>query len=86
MTRTTQGVRLRSRLTEAATARLAIYHLAGGPVRSWGKLWLPAGVSVFDWDGSSDAGERLPSGPYFCCLTFGRTEPVVLTVRVGVAR
>jgi hypothetical protein len=84
--RTEQGVRLKLRLTAPATARLVIYDLAGRPVRSWGELQLPIGVSALDWNGVSDAGKRLPSGPYFCRLALGRTEPAVLTTRVDIAR
>jgi hypothetical protein len=86
VTRTRGGARLKVHLAEAGTARLVIYDPAGRPVRSWGEVRLPAGASSFDWDGSGDNGMSLPSGPYFCRLTLGRTEPVVLTARVDVTR
>jgi hypothetical protein len=84
--RTEEGVRLRISLTEPGGARLTIYDLAGRPVRAWAEVKLPTGVSSVDWDGSGDSGASLPSGPYFCRLVLGRTEPVVLTARVDIAR
>ncbi len=86
VTRTEQGVRLRLRLGKAMTASLTIHDVAGRPVRSWGVLHLPAGVSTFDWNGVSDAGKSLPSGPYFCRLTLGAAETSALTTRVDLIR
>jgi hypothetical protein len=84
--RTKEGVRLKIHLAEPGAGKLIIYDLAGRPVRNWGEVKLPAGASSIEWDGSSDSGRSLPSGPYFCRLTLGRTEPAVLTARVDVAR
>jgi hypothetical protein len=84
--RAKDGVRLKIQLAEAGSAKLVVYDLAGRPVRNWGEVKLPAGASSFEWDGSGDNGMSLPSGPYFCRLTLGRTEPAVLTARVDVTR
>jgi hypothetical protein len=84
--RTKDGARLSIQLVEAGPVRLVIYDLAGRPVRSWGEVKLPAGASSIEWDGSSDSGRSLPSGPYFCRLTLGRTEPAVLAARVDLTR
>jgi hypothetical protein len=84
--RTKEGVRLSIHLTEPGAAKLVIYDLAGRPVRNWGEVKLSAGVSDIEWDGSSDSGRSLPSGPYFCRLTLGRAEPAVLAARVDLTR
>ena len=84
--RTKDGTRLKLQLAEAGTARLAIYDLAGRPVRHWGEVRLSAGVHSFEWDGSGDNGMSLPSGSYFCRLTLGRAEPTVLNARVDLTR
>jgi hypothetical protein len=84
--RTKEGLQLSIHLAEPGAAKLVIYDLAGRPVRNWGEVKLLAGASSIEWDGSSDSGRNLPSGPYFCRLTLGRTEPVVLTARVDVTR
>jgi hypothetical protein len=84
--RTQNGARLSIQLIEAGLVRLVIYDLAGRPVRSWEEVRLSAGAHGFEWDGSSDNGKSLPSGPYFCRLTLGRAEPVVLLARVDIAR
>jgi hypothetical protein len=80
------GARLSLQLAEAGPVRLVIYDLAGRPVRNWGVLGLPAGASSFEWDGSSDNGRSLPSGPYFCRLTLDRTQRTVLTARIDLSR
>ena len=84
--RTKDGARLSIELAKAGPVRLAIYDLAGRPVRNWGEVKLPTGVSSIEWDGSNDNGVSLPSGPYFCRLAIGRAVPSVLTARVDVAR
>jgi hypothetical protein len=81
-----EGVLLKIHLAEPGAGKLIIYDLAGRPVRNWGEVKLSAGASDIEWDGSSDSGRSLPSGPYFCRLTLGRTEPAVLTARVDVTR
>jgi hypothetical protein len=86
VTRTRDGARLKIHLAEPRAAKLIIYDLAGRPVRSWGEVQLSAGVHSFEWDGSDDSGRSLPAGSYFCRLTLGRAEPVVLTARFDVAR
>ena len=66
--RTKDGARLKIHLAEPGAAKLIIYDLAGRPVRNWGEVKLSAGASDIEWDGSSDNGVSLPSGPYFCRL------------------
>jgi hypothetical protein len=84
--RTKDGARLKIHLAKPGAAKLTIYDLAGRPVRTWGEVKRPAGLSSMEWDGLSENGTSLPSGPYFCRLTLGRTEPAVLTARVDMAR
>ncbi len=84
--RTKDGARLKLHLGEAGSVRLVIYDLAGRPVRDWRMARLPAGASSFEWDGSDDDGTNVPAGPYFCRLMLGHAEPVVLTIRVDIAR
>jgi len=54
---------LRSKNPE--NAKLSIYNVAGKVVKSIG---LSSARESVTWDGNSDAGERLPSGVYFCRL------------------
>jgi hypothetical protein len=84
--RTNQGVRLKIHLAEPGAGKLIIYDLAGRPVRNWGEVELSSGASDIEWDGSSDSGRSLPSGPYFCRLTLGRSESAVFTARVDITR
>lgn len=84
--RTRTGARLSLRSKGAGPVLLAIYDLAGRPVRNWGVLRLPAGGASFEWDGSGDDGRSLPSGTYFCRLTLDRTLRTFLTARVDLSR
>lgn len=84
--RTRTGARLSIQLAEAGPVRLAIYDLAGRPVRSWGEARLSAGAHSFAWDGSGDNGRSLPAGSYFGRLTIVRAESVQLTARITLTR
>jgi hypothetical protein len=61
---------------------VALYNVQGKPVRVWGSPWLRTGVVVpaqIKWDGTDQAGRRLPSGVYFVRVgTTAQQFPVVL--------
>jgi hypothetical protein len=84
--RTKDGARLSFELAKSGLVRLVIYDLAGRPVRSWGEVRLSAGKHSFEWNGTSDSGQRTPSGTYLCRLTISGAEPTRLTARLSVAR
>jgi hypothetical protein len=79
------GVRLTYQLAEPGPVRLAIYDLAGRPVRSWGEIQQSAGVHSVEWNGLGDSGRSLPAGSYFCRLAVGGAEPTEFTARVTLA-
>jgi len=55
-------------LTEAAAVELSVYSVSGARVRSLGNRTLPAGSTRITWDGTNDAGQRVPSGVYLIRL------------------
>lgn len=48
------------------TASVNVYNFTGQPVRTLYQGNLTAGRHDFSWDGTDDAGNRLPGGVYFC--------------------
>ncbi|MDP3964289.1 MAG: FlgD immunoglobulin-like domain containing protein, partial [bacterium] len=59
---------VRFNLNRATSVNLEIYNVAGQLARSIDVGLLPAGGHVYDWDGRSGDGERVPSGIYFIRL------------------
>lgn len=55
-------------LTEAAYVELSVYSINGARVRSLGNRTLPVGNTRLTWDGTNDAGQRVPSGVYLIRL------------------
>lgn len=54
--------------TASRGARLVIYDIAGRVVRSFDAATGSPGRYTVTWDGTSDAGQRVASGVYFCAL------------------
>lgn len=69
-------------LTEAVSVEIAVYSIDGARIRAFGKRALPAGNTSITWDGTDDAGNRVPSGVYLVRLD-GRASAVarVVTLR-----
>lgn len=69
-------------LTEAVTVEVAVYAVDGSRIRALGKRALPAGNTSVTWDGTDDAGNRVPSGVYLVRVD-GRASAVarVVTLR-----
>jgi len=66
-----EGVEVNYDLSRAAPVRLSVCNRTGQEVRelAWGRRG--SGPHKVVWDGKDDAGERLPTGTYFCCLVSG---------------
>lgn len=69
-------------LPAPAEASLSIYDAAGRRVRTLLDRSLPAGESIERWDGTNDAGARVPSGLYFARLRLDGREVTARAVRV----
>ena len=67
---------LRLEVPRAAAVRVEIYDLAGQRVRALHSGWMPAGRHTMTWDGTSDSGQAVASGPYFVHLTVDGTAQV----------
>jgi hypothetical protein len=56
-------------LDAAATVRLELFDLAGRRVRTLADRELPAGATIFSWDGREESGAPARRGVYFARLT-----------------
>ena len=66
---------LRFDLARAGTVDLCVYDAAGRRVRTLVREHLDAGLGhAIAWDGRDDAGQRVPSGVYFCRLVTADTR------------
>jgi len=75
------AVELRLRSPQAGTAQLAIYDLAGRRVAALPGRTVPAGESVWEWDGRTEAGARAPAGRYLArCTVGGRVVTAAVTL------
>ena len=75
------AVELRLRSPQAGPARLAIYDLAGRRVAALPERTVPAGESVWEWDGRTAAGARAPAGRYLArCTVGGRVVAAAVTL------
>ncbi len=72
-------LKLEVALARAARVSLDVFDPAGRRVRALKRGVMPAGKSLFSWDGKLDSGEQAPSGIYFIKLG---TEDGSLTRRV----
>lgn len=71
------GVQIRYMLPAVATSRLAIYDPQGRLVRDLRTVPSAAGWHEITWDGTDDAGRKVPSGSYWVRLwTPGETRTV----------
>jgi hypothetical protein len=62
---------IRFELDQARGLDLAVYNAAGRKVRELASGVFPAGSHVISWDGTDDAGNKLPTGVYFSALRTG---------------
>ena len=69
--------------TRRTAVRVAVYDVSGRPVRTIYDGQLFAGVKTFEWDGTNDNNERVPSGVYFIRTIAGPATEVrkVVVVR-----
>ncbi len=75
------AVELRLRSPQAGPARLALYDLAGRRVAALPPRTVPAGESVWEWDGRTEAGARAPAGRYLArCTVAGRVVTAAVTL------
>jgi hypothetical protein len=63
---------IRYELPEPVHVKLSIYDLLGHKIRTLVEASEPAGVRHINWDGTNDAGERLPSGMYMIRIDAGK--------------
>ena len=69
-------------LTEASTIELTVYSVDGARIRALGRRAFPAGSTRVTWDGTDDAGHRVPSGVYLVRLDgSARAVARVVTLR-----
>lgn len=66
------STRIRFALPESRDVSLVIYDVAGRSVRTLTDARLEPGLHTLEWDGTSDAGMRLPAGVYLYRLVAGR--------------
>jgi hypothetical protein len=62
---------------EAAAAgpqRLEVLDVTGRRLRTLADGWVPAGARTLGWDGTDEAGRRLPAGVYLVRLAAGSSE------------
>ena len=69
-------------LSEPATLRVGVYSVNGARVRDLGEQSFPVGDTRLTWDGTDNAGNRVPSGVYLVRFD-GSTSAVarVITLR-----
>ncbi len=60
---------LRAWLNRAGPVTASIYDVAGRRVADYHRANAPAGVWTWNWDGSNDLGQRIPTGVYLVRLT-----------------
>lgn len=69
------------RARAAGRVRARIYDESGRWVRTLADVQVPAGDHRLDWDGKDDSGRHVPSGVYFCQVSFeDRSETRKVTV------
>ncbi len=75
------AVELRLRSPRAGVARVALYDLAGRRVAELPERTVPAGESVWEWDGRTAGGGRAPAGRYLArCVVAGRAVTAAVTL------
>ena len=57
-------------IPEDGNVEINIYDLNGKIVKSFQKGYIPAGSYTMSWDSVNDRGDIIPSGIYFCLITF----------------
>lgn len=73
-------VRMRMTLAEPGPVELSVHDIAGRRVRTLLRSVLDSGNHAVDWDGASDAGERLPAGVYMVWLRAGAARATATAV------
>jgi len=58
-------------LTEPSRVSIDVYNMLGQKVRTWASQSLLAGTQSVVWNGRNDAGQIVPSGPYFYTVRAG---------------
>jgi len=73
-------IRMRISVAERGPVELDVYDIAGRRVRNLLRTELDAGDRWVDWDGTSDDGERLPTGVYQVKLAAGTVRAAATAV------
>jgi hypothetical protein len=73
-------VRMQISLAERGPVELCVYDIAGRRVRRLLCAEIDAGDRSVDWDGTSDAGDRVPAGVYKVKLSAGRSRAVATAI------